>query len=114
MPAGGAVVCGLCAYTLSIIYAIICLVKKHNISFKEILTRLKDFLLPWLIFGITLFFTAKIMPMNLTSRMIQIPVLAFSGIICFGVYFIVSLQTGILTNLLKELNLKIPFLKNKK
>lgn len=111
MPAGGAVVCGLCAYTLSIAYAIICLSKRHHVSFQEVFTKVKKFLLPWVIFLVVLFFVYKYLPTTLSGRLIQIPILGVAGLICFGIYFLVSYRMGIFKDLF---DFKIPFLKNKK
>ncbi len=114
MPATGAIVCGLCAYTLSITYAIVTLHKRYQISFYDVYVRLKDFILPWFIFIIMIVITARFLPTTLSGRLIQIPILGCAGIICFGVYFGVSYKMGIVSTLFDfKIMDKIPFLKNR-
>lgn len=100
MPADGAVVCGLIGYTISITYSLVCLNKRYGISFNQLFTTLKRFIVPWIIFFITLLIVTNIAPMNLSGRLIQIPIMAISGIICFGVYFLISYVNGTLKDIL--------------
>lgn len=100
MPADGAVVCGLLGYTISITYSLICLNKRYGISFKELFKTLKRFIFPWICFFIILLILVNIVPMNLSGRLIQIPIMAISGIICFSIYLIISYFTGILRDIL--------------
>lgn len=100
MPADGAVVCGLLGYTISITYSLICLNKRYGISFKELFKTLKRFIFPWICFFIILLILVNIVPMNLSGRLIQIPIMAISGIICFSIYLIISYFTGILKDIL--------------
>ena len=112
MPADGAVVCGLIGYTISIIYSLICLNKRYGISFHELFKTLKRFIIPWVSFLIVLLIAVKVAPMNLEGRLVQIPIMTISGIICFSIYVLISYLTGVLKEVLfSDIDNKI--LKNK-
>lgn len=100
VPANGAIVCGLVGYTISIMYSIICLQKRYKISFKELFKKSKRYIIPWATFILCLAFATKIVPMNLEGRLIQIPILILSGLVCFGIYLVVSYSLGIIKELL--------------
>lgn len=102
MPADGAVVCGLVGYTISIGYSLICLNKRYGISFKELFTTLKRFIFPWTIFLIILVIVTHIVPTDLPGRLIQIPILSVSGLICFSIYLLITYKTGLLKDLLND------------
>ena len=110
MPAGGAVICGLIAYSLSIAYVIHSLLK-DRIVFKETYEQIPKFLLLWIVFIVVLFVTYHFMPTELLGRFIQIPVLGGSFILCFGIYFLVSYKIGVFTNLFHfHFKKKFPFI----
>ena len=113
-PANGAVMCGLVGYTISSAYAIIILKKRYGIEFNSVLNRFIKLIPNWLIFMVILFIVSKIVPMNLSGRMIQIPILSLSGIVCFVIYFIACYYTGSFKGLLpNNFNIK-NYLKNRK
>lgn len=101
-PANGAVMCGLVGYTISSAYAIIILKKRYGIEFKSVLNRFLKLIPNWIIFMIVLFIVSKIAPMTLTGKMIQVPILSISGLICFIIYFIACYYTGAFKGLLPE------------
>ena len=113
IPADGAVICGLIGYTLSITYSLVCLNKKYKISFKELFTTLKAFIIPWIIFLIILIINVNIVPTNLSDRLIQIPILGVSAIACFSIYLIVCYRTGILKKIIAS-DINNPFKKRGK
>lgn len=102
VAADGAVVCGLIGYTLSITYSLVCLNKRYKISFNELFATLKEFIIPWVTFFIILLLTVNIVPTNLSNRLIQIPILAGSGIVCFSIYLLVCYRTGILKKIISD------------
>ena len=99
-PADGAIVCGLVGYTISITYSILCLSRRYSISFKSLFLKLRNFIIPWTVFIISLLIAKEIAPMNLSGRLVQIPVLVLSGLACFGIYMIISYLLGVIKNLL--------------
>ncbi len=102
MPADGAVVCGLFGYTISIGYSLICLNKRYGINFNELKNTIKRYIIPWILFLLVLWIVIQVVPMNQNGRLIQIPILGISGIICFAFYFIITYKTGLLKTLLND------------
>ncbi len=112
VAADGAVVCGLIGYTISITYSLLCLNRRYGISFNKLFKTLKKFIIPWICFLIILLIVVNIVPTDLSGRLIQIPILVGSGIICFSIYFLISYFNGTLKNLFYDADNK--FLKKLK
>lgn len=107
VPANGAVICGLVGYSISIAYSLICLNKRYKISFKQLFNTLKRFIIPWIIFILSLIIVTHIVPMNLSGRLIQIPIMIIGGLICFGIYILITYKTGLLKYLLNDSDNKL-------
>ena len=99
-PSYGAVVAALLGYTLSTILSLIILNKKYNFRFMSTVKRLPHYIFSWTIFIVVIVILKQIIPTNLESRLIQIPILAIYGIISFLIYFYINYKNG---------NLKIVF-----
>ena len=112
VAADGAVVCGLIGYTISITYSLLCLNRRYGISFNKLFKTLKKFIIPWICFLIILLIVVNIVPTDLSGRLIQIPILVGSGIICFSIYFLISYFNGTLKDLFYDADNK--FLKKLK
>ncbi len=93
-PANGAIVCGLIGYTISIIYSMYVLYKKDNISFKETFTKVKKYIPCSIVFIVVLIILKNVVPTNINSRLMHIPLLMITGLISFGVYALVSYFNG--------------------
>ena len=99
-PSYGAVVAALLGYTLSTILSLIILNKKYNFRFMSTVKRLPHYIFSWISFIVVIVILKQIIPTNLESRLIQIPILAIYGIISFLIYFYINYKNG---------NLKIVF-----
>ena len=94
VPAGGAVVCGIIGYTLSITYALVILNNRYQISVKKTFNKLKSFIPSWIIFVVILLVIKKFIPEDLNGRFMQMIILGVSGVISFSIYFILGYFNG--------------------
>ena len=107
VPANGAVICGLIGYSISITYSLLCLNRRYKISFKDLFKTIKRFIIPWIIFIITLIIETHILPIDLEGRLIQMPIMISAGMVCFGTYLLVAHKSGLLKDLLNDSDNKL-------
>ena len=89
----GAIFATLCGFILSNAMSLIYLKKNMKLSYNETLRALPRALISLVILiGMGIIFNI-ILPVESTSRIIQIINIAVSGIVCGGVYFIINLKT---------------------
>ena len=93
----GAVLADVIGYSLSIFIALYILRKKYSFNYNETIKLLPKYIISWLVFVIVIIILTKIIPINLTNRLIQIPILAIYGLISFSIYILISYKNGNLT-----------------
>ena len=96
----GAITAALIGYSLSMLTSLHVLRKKYHFQFTATIKRLPQYISTWLIFVLVILLLKQIIPTNLESRILQIPILILFGIISFLVYFYLNYKNG---------NLKIVF-----
>ena len=99
-PSYGAILAALLGYTLSTIISLSILKKKYGFKFNSTIKRIPHYLISWVIFIITILLLKQFIPVDLESRLIQIPILGIYGIISFLIYIYINYKNG---------NLKIVF-----
>ena len=99
-PSYGAILAALLGYTLSTTISLVILNKKYDFKFNASAKRIPHYLFSWIIFSLTIILLKQIIPTNLESRLIQIPILCAYGIISFLIYIYINYKNG---------NLKIVF-----
>lgn len=95
----GAIFAGIIGYSISIIISLVILRKKYNFKFTDTKKRLPKIVISWLIFEVVIVLLKLIVPTNLDSRLIQIPILMLFGVVSFGIYGFINYKTGNLTSL---------------
>ena len=95
----GAILAAVTGYFLSSVISLIFLHKKYGFNFTDTGKRMPSLVISWLIFEITIVLLKLVIPTNLDSRLIQIPILAVFGIVSFGIYILYNYKVGNLTNL---------------
>ena len=93
----GAVLADVIGYSLSIFIALYILRKKYSFNYNETIKLLPKYIISWLVLVIVIIILTKIIPINLTNRLIQIPILATYGLISFSIYILISYKNGNLT-----------------
>ena len=93
----GAVLADVIGYSLSIFIALYILRKKYSFNYNETIKLLPKYIISWLVLVIVIIILTKIIPINLTNRLIQIPILATYGRISFSIYILISYKNGNLT-----------------
>lgn len=96
----GAILAALIGYSVSIIISLVILRKKYNFSFIDTKKKLPSLVISWLVFELIIVVLKLFVPVNLESRLIQIPILMLYGIISFGIYIFINYKTGNLEILL--------------
>lgn len=95
----GAIAAAIIGYLTSSIISLLYLNKKYGFSFADTRKRLPGFVISWLAFELTIVGLKLVIPTNLTSRLIQIPILGLFGIVSFGIYILINYKLGNLTNI---------------
>jgi len=90
----GAITAALIGYSLSTLTSLYILRKKYGFRFGRTIKRLPKYLYTWLLFIITIELLKFIIPTNLESRILQIPILMVFGLISFLVYFYLNYKNG--------------------
>ncbi|MEE3344099.1 MAG: polysaccharide biosynthesis protein [Bacilli bacterium] len=93
-PSYGAVMADMVGYSVSIFSSMYVLAKKYNFNYNETIKVLPKYFVSWIIFIFVIEIGKLIVPVNLGSRLIQIPILCLFGIISFGIYFVVNYNNG--------------------
>lgn len=90
----GAITAALLGYTLSIVTSMSTLRKKYHFQFKATIKRLPKYIFSWTAFIIAIQLLKYIIPTNLESRIMQIPILIIFGLISFLIYFYLNYKNG--------------------
>ena len=96
----GAIIAALVGYSLSIIISFGILNKKYGFKFNDSIKRIPSYIVSWIVFVVVILLLKLFIPVNLESRLIQVPILFVYGIVSFLVYFYINYKNG---------NLKIVF-----
>lgn len=101
----GAIFAAIIGYSISIIISLVVLNKKYGFSFSDTKKKLPGYVISWLVFEISIILLKLIVPTDLDSRLIQIPILILFGVVSFGIYFVINYFNGNLKYLF-NINLK--------
>lgn len=93
-PSYGAVLADLIGYSVSIFVSMYVLYKKYEFNYAETIKILPRYIISWIIFIFVIEIIKLIVPINLDSRLIQVPILCLFGIISFGVYLCINYKNG--------------------
>ncbi|MEG0994733.1 MAG: polysaccharide biosynthesis protein [Bacilli bacterium] len=85
-PYYGAILATLIGLGISIWYALYNLKKTENFDYKETLKKTPSFIMGYILFLIPLYILQLFIPINLTNRWLQIPIIFVYGIVSFGIY----------------------------
>lgn len=90
----GAITAAIIGYSLSIIISLYTLRKKYKFTFKPTIKRLPYYLTSYIVFVITIWVLKLIIPTNITSRLIQIPIIIAYGLISFLIYIYINYKNN--------------------
>lgn len=90
----GAVLAALIGYSLSTIVSFGILNKKYGFKFRSTIKRIPSYVISWICFVLVILLLKQFIPVNLESRLIQIPILIVYGIVSFLVYFYINYKNG--------------------
>ena len=93
-PSYGAVLADLIGYSISIFVSMYVLYKKYEFNYNETIRLLPKYIFSWIVFIGVIFVLKLIVPINLSSRLVQIPILSLFGIVSFFVYLMVNYKNG--------------------
>ena len=96
----GAITAALIGYTLSATISLTILNKKYNFSFIETIKRLPKFIFSWLIFIISILLLKLFIPINISNRLLQIPILTIYGVLSFLIYIFINYKNNIIKEIL--------------
>lgn len=96
----GAIIAALIGYSLSIVISFVILNKKYGFKFNDSIKRIPSYIVSWIVFVVVILLLKLFIPVDLESRLIQVPILFVYGIVSFLVYFYINYKNG---------NLKIVF-----
>lgn len=98
-PYYGASIATILGYSLSLFIALKILNKKYHFDYTSTKKKLFDLVYSIGLFIIVIQGLKLFIPTNITSRLMQIPILGTYGIVSFGIYFLVLYLNGILGNI---------------
>ena len=90
----GAIIAALIGYSLSIVISLFILNKKYGFKFMDSVKRFPRYVVSWLVFVIVILLMKQVIPVDLESRLIQVPVLFMYGMVSFLVYFYINYKNG--------------------
>lgn len=90
----GAVLAALVGYSISTALALYVLNKKYGFNYRDTVRVLPKYIVSWVIFVLVILVMKLFIPVNLSSRLLQIPILCVYGVVSFGVYLFVSYKNG--------------------
>ena len=93
-PSYGAVLADLIGYSVSIFSSMYVLYKKYGFNYGETIGLIPKYIISWLVFIFVIEIGKLIVPINLSSRLLQIPILSLFGIFSFGFYLIINYRNG--------------------
>lgn len=90
----GAVAAALIGYSLSIIISFVILNKKYGFKFMASIRRIPSYIVSWIVFVVVILLLKLFIPVDLDSRLIQIPILCVYGLVSFLIYFYINYKNG--------------------
>ena len=90
----GAVLAALIGYSLSMVISFVILNKKYGFRFMTTIKRLPSYGISWISFVLVIVLLKQFLPIDLETRLIQIPILFVYGIVSFLIYFYINYKTG--------------------
>ncbi|MCI6266118.1 MAG: polysaccharide biosynthesis protein [Erysipelotrichaceae bacterium] len=90
----GAITAALIGYSLSIGIALSILYKKYQFRFQVTIKRLPKYITSWIAFIAVIILLKQWIPIDLKTRLIQIPILILFGITSFSVYIFLNYKNG--------------------
>ena len=96
----GAIISAMLGYSVSMIISLFILRRKYHFDFSDTIKRIPKYLVSLIAFVGIISLLKLVIPIDLTGRIIQIPILLIFGITSFGVYFIINYFNGNLSNLI--------------
>ena len=93
-PSYGAVLADLIGYSVSIFSSMYVLYKKYGFNYGETIGLIPKYIISWVVFIFVIEIGKLIVPINLSSRLLQIPILGLFGIFSFGIYLIINYRNG--------------------
>ena len=93
-PSYGAVMADLIGYSISIFASMYVLYKKYSFSYHETIKIIPKYIFSWIVFIFVIELMKVIIPINMDSRLIQIPILILFGLVSFGIYFTINYYNG--------------------
>ena len=90
----GAVIAAIIGYSFSILLSMNILWRKYNFKFRQTIRRLPKYILSYILFIVVILIMKLFIPINLSGRFIQIPILAIYGIVSFAVYIYINYKNG--------------------
>ena len=90
----GAIFASMIGYSLPTLISLLILRFKYHFSFKATIKKIPSYILSWIVFASVIIALKRFIPIDLSGRLIQIPILAVFGIISFGVYLLISYLLG--------------------
>lgn len=93
-PYYGASVATAIGYTLSIYMALHVLKKKYDFDFTSTRKKIFSFVYSWILFVGLIELLKLFVPINLSGRFIQLPILAIYGVVSFGIYVLINYING--------------------
>ena len=93
-PSYGAVLADLIGYSVSILVSMYVLYKKYDFNYDATFKRLPKYIVSWIVFVLSIEMFKLIVPINLSGRLIQMPILSLFGIVSFGIYLVINYKNG--------------------
>lgn len=106
----GAVIASIIGFSASILVSMIVLRNKYKFSFKDTVKRIPNYITSYIIFIIVIIIMKLIIPTNLNSRIIQIPILTLFVTVSFCIYIVINYKNN---NIQDVFNIDINKIKNK-
>ncbi len=92
----GAAMADIMGYILSIGLSMYVLYKKYKFNYKSTIKSIPKYVVSWAIFVASILALGLVIPTNLKGRIIQLPILACYGVLCFSIYVYVCYKNGLL------------------
>ena len=90
----GSITASIIGYLLSSLISLYILNKKYQFNFKSTFKSLPNYIVSWTIFIMVIELLKLIIPTNLTSRLLQVPIIAVYGLISFIIYFYINYKNN--------------------
>ena len=98
----GAVLGSVIGFSISILIAMLVLRDKYGFSFHDTVKRIPNYIISYILFVITILIIKLVVPTNLDSRLLQIPILILFGLVSFAIYIFVNYKNGNLEDVFGE------------